>query len=146
MTTITIQKIYPPKQEGWSASIKASTGSYFGIKESLVQGLSEGMTIEADTVSKEKNGKTYTDIVKVHGSQRSGSPLTAKAAYKPTDDATAERIFVCGLVNAVAPKIYEKGGNLTSEQLSALVQVARATWAQTLGRKPTDEPSDEIGF
>jgi hypothetical protein len=39
------------------------------------------------------------------------------------------------VVNSVAPKIYEKLGTIDSEKLAALVQIARVTWASTLGNK-----------
>ena len=139
---IQIAKIYPPKQAGWSAHIKDNLGNYFGVKEALVSNLSEGQTISADVVTKDKAGKTYRDIVKIHGMNGGGSaapsPQTsapATARYGAQDDATAERIFVCGVVNSVAPKIYEKLGTIDSEKLAALVQVARVTWASTLGNK-----------
>ena len=114
------------------------------MKEALVSNLSEGQTISADVVTKDKAGKTYRDIVKIHGMNGGGSSApspshqaSAPAAprYGSQDDATAERIFVCGVVNSVAPKIYEKLGTIDSEKLAALVQVARVTWASTLGNK-----------
>lgn len=136
---IEIQRIYPPKNPGWSASIKGADGNYYGIKETMVAGLSEGQTITADIRTQEKNGKTYRDIIKLHGDAPAPDVKSAPAAstgrYGAQDDATAERIFVCGVVNAVAPKIYEKLGTIDSEKLSALVQVARVTWTETLGRK-----------
>jgi hypothetical protein len=139
---IQIAKIYPPKQAGWSASIKDNLGNYFGVKEALVSNLSEGQTISADVVTKDKAGKTYRDIVKIHGMNGGGSSAPSHQASAPAaprygsqDDATAERIFVCGVVNSVAPKIYEKLGTIDSEKLAALVQIARVTWASTLGNK-----------
>lgn len=138
---IQISKIYPPKQAGWSASIKASDGNYYGVKEAIANTLSEGQTIQADIVVKDRNGKTYRDITKIYGNDgpaqpqanRTASPSTSR--YGASDDATAERIFVCGIVNAVAPKIYDKMGSITSDQLAALVMVARTAWEETLGKK-----------
>lgn len=143
MTTITVQKIYPPKKEGWSHSIKATDGNYYGVKESVVRSISEGQTIEADVVVKEKDGKTYRDIVKLAGGDaialasptRSPALQSSAPRYGSTDDATAERIFTCGIVNAVAPHVYDKHGTLTSEHLTALVMVARVAWAETFGKK-----------
>lgn len=140
---IQIQKIYPPKQAGWSASIKGADGNYYGVKEIVAHGLSEGQTISADIRTKEVNGKVYRDIIKINdagsaalsGPARATTPSSPAGKYGAQDDATAERIFVCGVVNAVAPKIYEKLGTIDSEKLSALVQVARSTWVSTLGRK-----------
>lgn len=137
---IQIAKIYPPKQAGWSASIKDNLGQYFGVKAEIANTLSEGQTIQADIRTKEKDGKTFRDIIKIHdGGASQPGPATAPAAstgrYGAQDDATAERIFVCGLLNALAPKVYEAHKNITSEQLTALVQVARVTWSETLGRK-----------
>lgn len=136
---IQIAKIYPPKQAGWSASIKDNLGQYFGVKAEIANTLSEGQTIQADIRTKEKDGKTFRDIIKIHDGSASQGKATAAATsngrYGAHDDATAERIFVCGVVNAVAPKIYEKLGTIDSEKLAALVQVARVTWTATLGRK-----------
>lgn len=137
---IQIAKIYPPKQAGWSASIKDNLGQYFGVKAEIASTLSEGQTIQADIRTKEKDGKTFRDIIKIHdGGESQAKTTTAPAAsngrYGAHDDATAERIFVCGVVNAVAPKFYEAHKNITSEQLTALVQIARVTWSETFGKK-----------
>ncbi len=138
---IQISKIYPPKQSGWSASIKAQDGNYYGVKEEVAKSLAEGQTITADVKMQEKNGKTYRDIIKIHDagpSARPGStpaPTQSTGRYGSNDDATAERIFVCGFVNATAPKVYEKFGAISSDQLTALVMVARTTWEETLGKK-----------
>lgn len=141
---IEITNIYPPKKPGWSASIKGKDGNYYGVKENIANTLAAGQVITADVATKEKDGKTYRDIIKIHDAGPSGSPapsaqpapMTPSAPrYGNTDESTAERIFVCGFVNAVSPKIYEKLGNVNSEQLTALVQVARVTWAETFGKK-----------
>lgn len=141
---IEVVRIYPAKQAGWSASIKGKDGNYYGVKEAVANTLSVGQVITADVATKEKDGKTYRDIIKIHDAGPSGNPPAASAPtqstahaprYGNTDESTAERIFVCGFVNAVSPKIYEKLGNVNSEQLTALVQVARVTWAETFGKK-----------
>lgn len=141
---IEITNIYPPKKPGWSASIKGKDGNYYGVKENIANTLATGQVITADVATKEKDGKTYRDIIKIHDAGQSGSPApSAQPAthapsaprYGNTDESTAERIFVCGFVNAISPKIYEKMGNVNSEQLTALVQVARVTWAETFGKK-----------
>lgn len=139
---IEITNIYPPKKPGWSASIKGKDGNYYGVKENIANTLATGQVITADVATKEKDGKTYRDIIKIHDAGPSGNshaqpePMTPTAPrYGNTDESTAERIFVCGFVNAVSPKIYEKMGNVNSEQLTALVQVARVTWADTFGKR-----------
>jgi len=135
---IQISKIYPPKQSGWSASIKAQDGNYYGVKEDVAKSLAEGQTITADVKMQEKNGKTYRDIIKIHDAgppARPAAPAQSTGHYGSNDGATAERIFVCGFVNATAPKVYEKFGAISSDQLTALVMVARATWEETLGKK-----------
>lgn len=141
---IEITNIYPPKKPGWSASIKGKDGNYYGVKENIANTLATGQVITADVATKEKDGKTYRDIIKIHDAGPSGNPPASSAPtqstshaprYGNTDESTAERIFVCGFVNAVSPKIYEKMGNVNSEQLTALVQVARVTWAETFGKK-----------
>ena len=137
---IQIAKIYPPKQAGWSARIKDNLGQYFGVRAEIAETLREGQVINADIRTKEKDGATYRDIIKIHDggapqAKSTTAPASSNARYGAHDDATAERIFVCGVVNSVAPKIYEKLGTIDSEKLSALVQVARVTWTATLGRK-----------
>lgn len=137
---IQIAKIYPPKQAGWSARIKDNLGQYFGVRAEIAETLREGQVINADIRTKEKDGATYRDIIKIHDggasqAKATTAPASSNGRYGAHDDATAERIFVCGVVNAVAPKIYEKLGTIDSEKLAALVQVARVTWASTLGNK-----------
>jgi hypothetical protein len=137
---IQIAKIYPPKQAGWSARIKDNLGQYFGVRAEIAETLREGQVINADIRTKEKDGATYRDIIKIHDggasqAKATTAPASSNGRYGAHDDATAERIFVCGVVNAVAPKIYEKLGTIDSEKLCALVQVARVTWTATLGRK-----------
>lgn len=136
MTTITATKWYPPKQPGWSGSFKAADGNYYGCKEELVSQIPIGQPVEVEVTTKEKDGKTYRDIKKVvsAAAPKPSAPATNGTRYAATDDTTAERIYVCGILNAwvahVAPSRDIKPSDLVN-----VTEAAREAWRQTFGKK-----------
>lgn len=138
MTTITAVKWYEPKQPGWSGSFKAQDGNYYGCKEDLKDQVPLGVPVEVEISTKEKDGKTYRDIKRVVGAQNVSAPVKvapARNGYGSTDDATAERIYCCGIINALVPKVYEKFGSITEDQVIAVTKMARGAWAKTFAHK-----------
>lgn len=136
MTTITAVKWYPPKQPGWSGSFKAEDGNYYGCKEEMVASIPIGTPVEVEITTKEKDGKTYRDIKRVvsAGVAPAAKPQVNGTRYGSTDDATAERIYVCGILNAwvahVAPS-----RDIKPSDLVTVTEAAREAWRQTFGKK-----------
>jgi hypothetical protein len=140
MTSIVPKKITEPKQEGWSYSISAADGNYYGVPEKLIGDFRLGVATECEVAVKEKNGKTYRDVARVLQSasphaQNGAATVAPQYQKQPTPLVDAERMFVAGICNALLPKVYEKEGNMTSEKMVAVIMVARTAWALTFGRK-----------
>jgi hypothetical protein len=131
---------YPPSQPGWSGRFKATDGSYYGVKEEMAGEIPLGVPTEVEITTKEKDGKIYRDIKRVIGfPSKAGGGSTAPAPRAGSyDDATSERIFVCGALNAVLPKIFERDSGLLPSKLVEVVEMLRATWRNTFGRKHDD--------
>jgi hypothetical protein len=142
MTTITPTHINEPKQAGWSWSVKATDGNYYGVKAELKDRFRVGVPIDVEITSKEKNGKTYRDIARVlsNGPAPAGDAPAIDPRYQkqPTPLVDAERMFVAGICNALLPKIYEHEQKMDSQKIVAVVMAARTAWAQTFGRRNDD--------
>jgi hypothetical protein len=105
----------------------------------MVASIPIGTPIEVEITTKEKDGKTYRDIKRVVSAgavavaPKPAAP-TNGARYGATDDTTAERIYVCGILNAwvahVAPSRDIKPSDLVN-----VTEAAREAWRQTFGKK-----------
>lgn len=145
MTTIVPVRFYPPKTAGWSHNIKAADGFYYGVKEELVSLFTLNQPIEVEVVTKEKDGRTYRDIKRVipngngHAAQAQApeQPKWSTGSAPPfrEPDATAERIYVAGVVNNYMQHLgkFQGEADLT-EALITVTRAARAAWKMTFGR------------
>lgn len=142
--TITAQFVDPPKPGKKLANVKTADGRRFGFDPSKVS-LQPGGTYTVQTSSREWQGKTYLNIEAVVGAPPAAAQSAPRASgsngyAKPTDDATAERIYCCGIVNAA---ISSGSLTLSTASLVAATNAARQAWAQTFGGKAQsydDEP------
>lgn len=139
MTTIVAQKWYAPNQPGWSGRFKAADGNYYGCKEEMAASIPIGQPVEVEITIKEKDGKTYRDIKRVVSTTpapAAAKPQTNGARHGSTDDATAERIFVCGILNSYLRTEHfathaSKAGFV--ETLRNAVQGARLLYREEMG-------------
>lgn len=143
---VKVTYVNQPQANKVNGSIKVEDGTYYGVKPGMLGLFQPNNTYEIQYESSDFKGKTYHKVISVKPAPAANDGVApAKVGYK-TDDVTAERIFVCGIVNAA----------LTSSQIAPqttdLVQVvnsAREAWRQTLGKKQTaseEEMGDQIPF
>lgn len=143
--TVTVKKTYPPNPGKTLASAVLSDGRRMGFNPARVM-LQEGGTFVVETSSRDYQGKTYHNIEKVIGAAGNSNAAPApQSSGRPTDDATAERIYVCGILNAwVANAAYESSVPQV-HQLVAVTSAAREAWRQTFGGKPVAPKADPNG-
>lgn len=109
--TITAKYINPPRNGNPRASwsIKDERGDYWGFYPDKVGKPEQGQQITVEWKEREYGGKTYKDITAILGQSGDTGPTaprpastsgSAPAARPAHDDATSERIFICGIVNA----------------------------------------------
>lgn len=130
METIVVQYVNQPKPGKKMGSIKTRDGRYFGCWPDKLALFNPGGEYVVET-------ETTGDFTKIKGLANGNVPLTAVgqkggAKYGATDDATAERIYCCGILNAAV-----SGGHLpvSTASLVAATNAARQAWAQTFGGK-----------
>ena len=129
-----------------NGSIKVEDGTYYGVKPAMLGLFQPGNTYEIQYESSDFKGKTYHKVISVK--PVASAPQTSGGSTKgyQTDDKTAERIFVCGAINAAISS--NQLALLTTDVIQA-VNSLREAWRQTLGRKQTaseEEMDDSIPY
>ena len=142
MPTANIQVAYvnqpaPGKKTG---SIKTTEGQFFNVYPKDLGLFQANQSYEIEFSSRDWNGKTYYDFVKMAangaappqprpGGGGGGASLTTP--YRLTHPTDAERMFVCGALNAA---IQGAQIDLTSpSSIGQAVVTLRAAWSATLG-------------
>lgn len=62
-TTIQVKFTNPPKQTGWSGSVKTADGRLFGVKEDQLSKFLPDHEYEVEYKTRDHNGRTYHDII-----------------------------------------------------------------------------------
>lgn len=148
--TITIQRIFPAKGPGRSATIKDVDGMMFGYFPDKLQGIFDvGNTYTIEFTEKVKEGTTYRDIVsgKMVQVQQQAQPAQRQATqaasaqpkgdgqyYRPTAPRDSERMFVCSTLNAF---IQTGRVECHRDHLIAAIGELREAYATTFGQ---DDP------
>lgn len=106
--TITVKYVNPPKGKG-PASVKDDKGVYWkfwttGKNPIDLETFREDQAYTVGYKTEQYNGKdqyTITDVLPSGHAPSAPRPAAANGGkYAPTDDKTAERIYVCGGLNA----------------------------------------------
>lgn len=150
--TITVAGIWPPKEGRRTGSLKTTTGDWFDVWPDKIPQFSKGGTYVVEYATKESNGRVYKTVKAIVGAPGGTGPSPAganprSAPYTRQDDpAVAERIFVCGIVNAAVPTL-AAAGDLRTGTIAEIVRDAREAWRLTFGAgdlkgmaSPTNEP------
>lgn len=143
--TIVANYVNPPKPPAKSGTIRVPSGEYYGIQPNWVNQFAQGQTYDIEyTITVAHNGREYKNITKFAMAQ--GAPAAAQpntgGKYGTTDDKTAERIFVCGALNAA---IQSGRVELAVTDLVQIVQDLRTTWANTFGAPAQTNSGDMSG-
>ena len=128
MTTATINVKYvnPPKEGKSRWTIKTSDGVLYGLSGTLANQMKAGNSYQVTYKESEFRGQMYKTIESVQ--QATGSA----PSHGGTDDKTAERIFVCGAVNATLSNPQVSPHMVTADAV-ALVNLWRDVWKATFG-------------
>ncbi len=152
-TRIDVSFINPPKPGKKNGSIKTKDDVIYGVKPDMLSLFEQRGIYDIEFSTTKFNNQDYKTVTSVQRVQEAPKPSAASAGssgkYSATDDRIAERIFVCGALNASI-----SGGHvdLNTEHLTNLVNILRLVWDDTFGRpeKPKfDNPDmggDEVTF
>lgn len=168
--TITVTRKVPPAvgKKRWSIF---QGEDIYGAMPPVASMINEGFTYEIAYKEDYFNGKTYKVIEGIkqapayvpqqvqaalpnqpnyvpqpQPSRPPAQQATPQGRYAPTDSATAERIFVCGAINAILSNSNVPVTTLTENGYVAMINALRKAWERTFGGKPTvsDDLNDEI--
>lgn len=131
--TIKIAYVNSPQQGRKNGSVKTDMGEFYGVPPSMLSQFSQGASYVVDYGTRDYNGKTYRDVKNVIRMVSAPTPAGGSNSYRQTDDATAERIFVCGGLNSALQAGQVNIGDTAG--LFNAVQNMRETWARTFGNK-----------
>lgn len=144
-TEVTVAYVNAPRGRAKSGSIKDTDGAYYGIKwPDWEHEFKPGCTYK---IRYEQNGQ-YRNITQYR--MTGGAPTAPGPAAG--DPQLAERIFVCGAVNATMsnPNVQPNSPEWNTAGCINLVNHWRNVWAATFGGKttltPKDDMNDEIPF
>jgi len=149
MSTATIKVAYvnQPKPTKKFGSVKDDGGTYYSVTPAMLGQFSPGGTYTVEYRTSDAGYHTITSITQAQAPAASAASGGGK--YGSTDDATSERIFVCGALNA-----FISAGRIepTAQNVTAAVNALRSSWSNTFGgkavvpqKKQTEEElNDEI--
>jgi hypothetical protein len=137
-----VNAVKPGKKNG---SIKGTDEDIYGVPPHMLANFQQGATYTIDYSERVFNGQTYKTVTTSQMVSAAPTEGSGGGKYAPVGDATAERIFVCGALNAAI-----SGGHveLSDATLSNVVNVLRSVWSHTLGaaKKNDDMDGDSIPF
>jgi len=142
---VTIAFVNQPKVGKKNGSIKTKDGEMFGVPPEKLAMFQQGGQYQLEYSERQFNGQIYRTVVAAHllaPPQASGgnkySPVT-------DNDATAERIFVCGALNA---HIQSGQAEMSLSHIGNVVNMLRQVWSETFGspQKDDDMNGDSIPY
>ena len=160
--TIVVDKIVPPKPTKKRYTLVTPDEKLYGAMPPIAERMKVGGTYDVFYKEDHFGGKTYLVIegsTEVAGAPKAApQPAAAPVAkYGNQDMATAERIFVCGALNAVLSNPNLMPGELGATDIAGYVVSFREAWRLTFGAKDSvttpakvesrrDDMDDEIPF
>jgi len=166
IANITAAKIFPPKPNKKRFTIVGADEVLWGAMGPVANQMTIGGSYEVIYKIDHFNGIDYKVIeeVKALGGaptpaayQPTARPTTIQppaapvahtppaARYGATDMVTAERIFVCGAINAILSNPNVKLLDINSSQIIAIINTFRNSWDATFGGNP-DMGSERIPY
>ncbi len=147
---ISVSFVNPPKAGKTNGSIKTRDDQMYGVKPDMLGLFQPKGTYDIEFSERQFNGQTYKTVTSVKKVEDAPQATTGTGGgrYGATDDKTAERIFVCGALNAAI-----QGGHIemSSAYIGNMVEMLRLVWSETFGAdgkpaKNADMDGDSIPF
>lgn len=130
VATFTAKYVNQPAQGRKNGTVKTEDNSIYVVDPSLLSKFAVGGTYEVQYSTYDFKGTTFRKVASVKQTATPQAQPSGGGGYR-TDDVTAERIFVCGALNAAI-----HSGHLdVSSDLVPLINKLRNDWAQTFGGK-----------
>lgn len=145
---VTVQSVTQPQPGKKRGRIQASNGQLFQADPAFLSQVALGRNYDLTYEEQSFNNTTFRvvkGIVATAGPATTTpshpTPMAAGGGrYSGTDLATAERIFVCGALNAMLSNPNVTPVNMSQTEIMHLVANLRGAWASTFG-KPAGVPS-----
>lgn len=145
---INVAYVNLPKAGKKNGSVKTADGAYYGVPPNMLALFQPNNSYEVAYETSEWQGKTYRNVSAVKPAGSTPPVMHHPAAGRnagPQDMATAERIFVCGALNAAIRAGQVNVGDV--ESTTHAVQAIREAWRMTLGNpQQRDDMDDSIPF
>ncbi len=135
MKTVQVKFVNAPKPGKKMGNIKLADNSiiyFYPDKHTFAAG-----SYQVETEMQTWGDKTVEVVKSVQAASSGGGK------YGTTDLTTAERIYVCGILNAW---VRRPDAEVTVNALVAVTNAAREAWGETFGEKPKDEMDESIPF
>lgn len=130
--TINVKYVNQPGPGKKNGTIKTPEGVMYLVPPHMLKQFTPGGRYDIQYSEHPFNGKNYMTVTHIVPVGNAPAPSGGGGSYGRTDDATAERIFVCGALNAAI-----QAGQVTVNDVAPAVRNLRAAWAVTFGGKVT---------
>lgn len=151
---ITVQAVTQPQPGKKRGRIQATNGQLFQADPSFLGQVALGRNYDVSFETQNFNGTNFRVVKGIvataapattapsyaSASTGGGVGIPSGGRYGSTDLSTAERIFVCGALNAMLGNPNVTPVNMSQTEIMHLVTNLRGAWASTFG-KPAGAPS-----
>lgn len=101
--TVTVAYVNQPAEGKKQGNIKTDGGDYYGVAPAMLGQFQPKGKYEITYESRDYNGKTYHTVKTVKALGGPAPSTTGSGGkYGATDETTARRIFICGILNSLA--------------------------------------------
>jgi hypothetical protein len=117
-----VNAVKPGKKNG---SIKGTDEDIYGVPPHMLANFQQGATYTIDYSERVFNGQTYKTVTTSQMVSAAPTEGSGGGKYAPVGDATAERIFVCGALNA---HISSGQAEISAAYIGNVVNILREVW------------------
>lgn len=137
-----VNEVKPGKKNG---SIKGTDDEIYGVPPHMLGNFQPRGTYTIDYSERVFNGQTYKTVTAFQMVSPPSQEASGGGKYGNKDDATAERIFVCGALNA---HISSGQAEMSAAHIGNIVNILRDVWRTEMAvpAKNADMDGDTIPF
>jgi hypothetical protein len=130
--TVHVRYVNQPGEGKKLGTIKDVDGVVYGVAPEKLSLFQPGHQYSVEYSEREWQGRTFRTITAVSNGSGVSIPLPARRPpFRETSPVDAERMFVCGLLNAAVAA--GKVEPISAASIIGCVQAARAAWRATFG-------------